>query len=86
VIEFATACAHYPAPGHQRHLRIRSSEAKARQAVIDSDHHAAMHPDLWYAGEAPYQLLTRELSPWIPAGPKVDPNQPELFQEAQVAP
>jgi len=79
-IEWATACAHWPAPGHRAHLRERKDERKARQAVLDSDHHAAMHPGTFYAPEAPYRVMVREVSPWVEAAPAIDPDlQPAMF-------
>ena len=77
--EWATACAHWPASGHKAHLRERNSEAKARQAVIDANHHAEMHPGSWYAKEAPHRVLAREVTPWTDS-PGIDPVlEPSLF-------
>ena len=40
--EWATVCAQWPGPGHKSHLTPRTNQAKAKQAVIDNNHHAEM--------------------------------------------
>lgn len=83
--EYATVCAHYGKPGHTRHLVPRHNLAKATQAAIDANHHAEIHSTLWYADEAPWVVMTREVSPWVPATPEVPDNQEPLF-DAPVSP
>lgn len=89
-IEYATACAHWPQPGHGTHLRKRSSLAKARQAIIDSDHHAEMMAGLpgrhWYGGEAPHRLMVRAVTTWVDhdSAPKgVHPGQLTIEEEQE---
>lgn len=80
-IEYATACAHWPGPGHRQHLRKRTSLKKAQQAIIDADHHAEMLKAQggrhWYIEEAPHQLMVRAVTDWVPADtpPKVHDGQ-----------
>jgi hypothetical protein len=66
-IEYRLVCAHYGTPGsadHRSHCWPKSTLAKAEQSRIDADHHAEMHPDLWYAGEAPYRVQVRSVFAW----------------------
>lgn len=62
--EYRVVCAHFGEAGHSQHKWPKANQAKALQSVIDQDHHAEMHPGLWYAGEAPYQVQSREVSAW----------------------
>jgi len=66
--EWATVCAHWPGPGHKAHITVRKDKAKAKQAVIDNNHHAEMLAAKmerhWYIDEAPFRLMSREVTGW----------------------
>ena len=66
--EWATVCAPWPRPGHKAHLTPRTNKAKAKQAVIDNNHHAEMLAAKmerhWYIDEAPFRLMSREVTGW----------------------
>jgi hypothetical protein len=66
--QWATVCAQWPGPGHKSHLTVRTNKAKAKQAVIDNNHHAEMLAAKlerhWYIDEAPFKLMSREVADW----------------------
>lgn len=64
-LEWRLVCAHYGTSGHSAHVWPKRDEAKARQSKLDADHHAEMHPKTWYGREAPYQVQSRKVEPWV---------------------
>ena len=50
--------------GHRTHHWQKNDPKKARQSVIDLNHHAEMHPDTYYRVCAPYVVESREVAPW----------------------
>jgi hypothetical protein len=62
--EWRVVCSRYGTSGHSSHAWPKGTEAKARQSVIDADHHAEMNPGTFYAKEAPYVVESREVAPW----------------------
>lgn len=65
-IEIRVVCQqHGKAAGHAQHTWQKRDMKKARQAVIDSEHHREMHPTNFYKAELPYRIETREVGPWV---------------------
>lgn len=64
-LEWRLVCAQHGTSGHSSHTWAKRDEAKARQSKRDADHHAEMNPTTWYAREAPYEVQSREVSPWV---------------------
>ena len=60
--EYRVICGNFGSRGHSSHAWPKANKAKAKQAVIDLDHHAEIHPTSYYAGEAPYEIQTREVT------------------------
>ena len=67
-VEWRVTCAQFGTAGHSNHSWIKKDEKKARQSVIDANHHAEMLMNKgtksWYLNEAPYVLERREVGPW----------------------
>ena len=65
--EIRVVCANYGTAGHSNHVWAKRDMAKARQSVIDAQHRADVgNPTAYYRAEAPYQIQTREVGPWVP--------------------
>jgi len=62
--EYQIVCNHYPKTDHKRHFYLKKTLAKATQAVIDQNHHAELHPEHFYAREAPWRVQVREVGKW----------------------
>ena len=72
-VEYRVVCAHFGQRDHRQHSWPKRDLAKAEQAVIDLDHHneqLAERPTMsptakrWYAGESPYRVQVRTVTPW----------------------
>lgn len=62
--EYRVVCVRFGTQGHSGHVKTKPTKAKAKQSVIDQNHHAELHPDHFYAREAPYRIQTRETTAW----------------------
>ena len=52
---------------HRSHQWPKKDLKKAKQSVIDANHHAEMHPESFYAKFcAPYRIESREVRDWGP--------------------
>ena len=63
-LEWRMVCRLFGTQGHNAHHKTKATKAKARQAVIDQNHHAQMHPDSFYAKEADWRLQSRTVTEW----------------------
>ena len=67
--EFRVVCARFPDEGHRLHVHTKRDLARAKQSVIDSDHHSEMMSRRgsrhWYTNEAPHRIQVREVSEWV---------------------
>ena len=65
--EHRVVCDRFGTRGHSDHKWIKTgknAKKRATQIVIDQNHHAEMHPDHFYAKEAPYRRQEREVTEW----------------------
>lgn len=62
--EYRVVCGKHGQRGHSSHTWSKGSKQKAVQSVIDLNHHAEIHPNLYYADEAPYEVQEREVGAW----------------------
>ena len=64
--EYRVVCARYGERGHGQHTWAKKTEAKAKQAVIDNNHHAevVVASTHFYTQEAPYRVQVREVTDW----------------------
>jgi hypothetical protein len=65
--EIRIVCANYGKKGqssHSSHAWNKTTMAKAKQSLIDLDHRAELHPNSYYANEAPYRIQVREVTAW----------------------
>jgi hypothetical protein len=73
IVEFRVVCANYGGRAdHRTHCWVKGSAGKAEQSRIDADHHASLHPDLWWRNEAPYRVQVRSVSDWHDHAPMLD--------------
>ena len=63
--EYRIVCNGRGSRSHRLHKYPKRSEAKARQACIDANHHSDMHPTHFYGACAPYVIERRTVTDWI---------------------
>lgn len=68
--EYRVVCAHFGTgsrhSAHKWEKRSKDAKHKAKQAVIDLNHHADVTrpEDSFYRNEAPYRVQIREVTAW----------------------